>query len=124
MADPHLPFYYAHRTDLKRFAEALIGEIANRCEGKKLTSGHEMAEFIRNTIVLSGSVMPDEVDLANDHIEREMAIRLKHRRPFNLVPRGSCHNCDGLVKPAHLFCDADCRDDYERVQKAKARAGR
>ncbi|MDN2678480.1 hypothetical protein [Janthinobacterium sp. SUN033] len=41
-----------------------------------------------------------------------------------LVAQGCCHYCDEPLAPALLFCDADCRDDYDKEQAAKARAGR
>jgi hypothetical protein len=50
--DPELPFYYAHKSDLKRFAEHIIEELAKRCETQKITTGHEIAAFIKNTVVL------------------------------------------------------------------------
>jgi hypothetical protein len=41
-----------------------------------------------------------------------------------LIPTGACLNCDNEVPEAKLFCDADCRDDFEHRQAAKRRAGR
>ncbi|MDO8069998.1 hypothetical protein O3299_00540 [Janthinobacterium sp. SUN176] len=42
----------------------------------------------------------------------------------SLVTHGCCHYCDEPLVPALLFCGVDCRDDYDKEQAAKARAGR
>lgn len=37
-----------------------------------------------------------------------------------LAPCGRCYNCnDRLKKDVPLFCDIDCRDDYERINKKR-----
>jgi hypothetical protein len=41
-----------------------------------------------------------------------------------LLHSGYCYYCDEKVRSPHLFCDLDCRDDWEREQKLKALAGR
>ena len=55
------------------------------------------------------------------------------RRPFRglaavrsrsaLMAHGCCHYYDEALGPALLFCGVDCRDDYDKEQAAKARAG-
>lgn len=40
-----------------------------------------------------------------------------------LVAGGACHNCLEPVSPGSVFCDADCRDDYELRRKAAERNG-
>lgn len=55
--------------------------------------------------------MPDIADQADDEIEQTLQRALRARAP-ELVPRGTCHNCDQPVR--RLFCDLDCRDDWER----------
>ncbi len=46
------------------------------------------------------------------------------RRQVRLVADCRCHYCDEPVGPVALFCGVDCRDDYDKEQAAKARAGR
>jgi len=35
-----------------------------------------------------------------------------------------CHFCDETLQPEILFCNDDCRDDYEKEEAARARNGR
>lgn len=62
--------------------------------------------------------MPDIADRANDLMELDQKIALSHRKKGGLKPIGCCYNCS---EPLHkgLFCDADCRDDYERREGSK-----
>ncbi len=57
--------------------------------------------------------MVDDVDIASevemDRINRLLASRI--RETLSYV--GMCHNCLEPLAEAH-FCDADCRDDYEK----------
>lgn len=73
--------------------------------------------------------MADEVDVANDSVERalQQAIARVRTTPV-LPPKGSCYFCEEPLepfvqdgKPVHrkLFCDRDCAEDWEREQKAK-----
>ena len=57
----------------------------------------------------------DIVDDAQAVEELELAINLsKARRPrVTLIACGSCYNCESIVPDGHLFCDSDCRDDFE-----------
>ena len=58
----------------------------------------------------------DDADLTQERMEKEMAMRLRMRRP-ELSPTGSCHNCSEAVLADARFCDVDCRHDYERREK-------
>ena len=59
----------------------------------------------------------DDADLTQERMEKEMALRLTVRRPV-LPPTGHCHNCDDDLQAGRLlFCDPDCRDDWEKRQK-------
>lgn len=62
--------------------------------------------------------MADIADKANDHIERENAGLLAKRLPTGPAACGACHFCGEEVHGEARFCDADCRDDYEREQRA------
>ncbi len=72
-----------------------------------------------------GTDVADIVDTANDHAELllRMSVAQQQRRA-RLLPRGTCLCCDAPVLPAVMFCDADCREDWEREQAARARNGR
>jgi len=73
--------------------------------------------------------MADEVDVANDSVERalEQALRAVRSTPV-LPPKGTCYFCEEELEPVEeggkavhkkLFCDRDCADDWEREQKAR-----
>lgn len=58
--------------------------------------------------------MPDIFDRAQDHIERVLPLQLAVRKPVKAQPNGRCHNCREPISSIMLYCDADCREDYER----------
>ncbi|EEN5588745.1 DUF2116 family Zn-ribbon domain-containing protein [Salmonella enterica subsp. enterica serovar Mountpleasant] len=63
--------------------------------------------------------MADEADIAGD-IERTRLDALILNRERHLLPAtGHCYNC-GEPIPVGLFCDADCRDDYDKRKKLDA----
>lgn len=69
--------------------------------------------------------MSDHIDNTDKIIFAEVARGLAavRGRPA-LVAHGACHYCDEPLAPGLPFCNVDCRDDYEKEQAAKARAGR
>ena len=56
--------------------------------------------------------------------ERERSIAAARRVGKLLEANGACHWCGEALRAGKRFCDADCRDDYERQEKMKARNGR
>lgn len=61
--------------------------------------------------------MSDDADVTGDRMEAEMemsrrALAVSNKR--ELLPLGLCYNCDEKVESKQLFCDADCRKDWER----------
>lgn len=61
--------------------------------------------------------MPDFIDRAQDHIEREAPhIIARSRKPVLHHANGKCHNCDEAIDQG-LYCNADCRDDFEKRQR-------
>ena len=68
--------------------------------------------------------MSDHVDNTDKIIFAEVVRGLAavRGRPA-LVAHGACHYCDEPLAPGLPFCNVDCRDDYEKEQAAKARAG-
>lgn len=65
--------------------------------------------------------MADEADHAQELEQLALDHALAARRPgVRLAPRGFCHNCNGPVEAPRIFCDKDCADDYESLQRAKS----
>lgn len=61
--------------------------------------------------------MSDEIDQAVEREELHRAIALNTRRPSGPSFVGECHNCGQELAYPKRFCDADCRDDYERAAR-------
>ncbi|MFZ4171374.1 hypothetical protein ACEV60_22390 [Enterobacter ludwigii] len=55
----------------------------------------------------------DEVDLASQAEQMRLEHLLRSRTRGSLPMTGLCHNCSAPLKDVH-FCDADCRDDYDK----------
>ncbi len=65
----------------------------------------------------------DEADRAQFEIERSLQQAIRSRKPVDQPFTGCCYWCESEISIG-AFCDADCRDDYERDAAARARAGR
>jgi hypothetical protein len=68
----------------------------------------------------------DDADRAKE-IEQmtiDLAIAAACSSTSGLSPCGVCYYCDAIVPPGCRFCDADCRDDHERQQRAEKIAGK
>ena len=67
--------------------------------------------------------MADEADIASmveaQHLS--MAIQAQRAGRVQLQATGNCHYCDAEV--SHLFCDADCRNDFEREATLRKKLG-
>jgi hypothetical protein len=63
--------------------------------------------------------MADITDDATDQELKftELAIQAARACRPQLPRNGRCHNCEELVEG--LFCDADCRQDWEKRQRAR-----
>ena len=69
--------------------------------------------------------MADEVDQAQEHIEREAAVLIAAtRRREGPTPTGRCHYCDEILGDTDRWCDIGCRDHWQREQARAAVAGR
>lgn len=59
----------------------------------------------------------DPLDVANEAtqaaIDRAISLIRKNQEETRLKPRGRCYNCEEKVLGKGLFCDGDCRDDYQ-----------
>jgi hypothetical protein len=65
--------------------------------------------------------MSDDIDRAQTEIDFFLAQAINNR-PAHLKPSGSCLFCEMQLigiegEYPKLFCDVDCRDDFERQQK-------
>lgn len=63
--------------------------------------------------------MPDEADYANGRVALRDKIALKVRKPEGPLPTGFCYNCVEPLPDGHRWCDADCRDDWEKLNANK-----
>lgn len=71
----------------------------------------------------------DDFDRASELETRERAAAVEAARAraaaeARTTPAGSCANCGELLEGDKRFCDQDCRDQYERRARARARNGR
>lgn len=58
--------------------------------------------------------MADEIDKGNETAEQTLRLQIAQARLVrSLLPVGRCYNCDESVDHNRLFCDADCREDYD-----------
>lgn len=68
----------------------------------------------------------DPLDFAGELQQREIEARLeahRNRTEKTLVEKGFCYNCSEPLSTG-TFCDTDCRDDYDYIQKRnKANGG-
>jgi hypothetical protein len=65
--------------------------------------------------------MADIIDDANDLADLYQELQIKKARAQLNVNKfehtGFCINCEEVVKSPRIFCDGDCRDDFERRKK-------
>ncbi len=52
--------------------------------------------------------------------DTQTAIAAARQSGSKLESRGTCYACDEELK-GRLFCNADCRDEWERLQKLRSR---
>jgi hypothetical protein len=66
--------------------------------------------------------MADDADRADAQIEQQLEAARSVRQP-SLSYTGRCHYCGAITGGGRRFCDADCRDDWQRDRIARARNG-
>ena len=62
------------------------------------------------------AVMTDEIDHANDQVQRYADAKIKEIRSKAVIPEnrtGKCLWCREPVPDKRRWCDADCRDEME-----------
>ena len=67
--------------------------------------------------------MADIIDDANEAAEMHLRAAQSRRLPEGPRSTGFCHNCEEMLDhPGARWCDTECRDDWERTQKAEVNA--
>lgn len=62
----------------------------------------------------------DELEQQTIELHFQQAMNNVKKMNTRLEPTGDCYNCDEpLEKVDQLFCDAYCRDDYEKRKRAE-----
>jgi hypothetical protein len=71
-----------------------------------------------------GVSLSDALDRADVEIQRTIDMGIANARANlagsrRLPPKGYCYNCDEPFPGDNekIFCDSDCRDDYERINE-------
>ena len=61
----------------------------------------------------------DQCDIADLEIQRSLDRAIEHIKKSNsLKPKGACYDCGSVIESG-LFCDKDCRDEYEWFNSMK-----
>lgn len=69
--------------------------------------------------------MTDDADSSDAKIEAAILEGIRRVREGKALPwTGECHYCEDAVPEPLRFCDADCRDDYERIEHSRRLRGR
>ena len=66
----------------------------------------------------------DIIDQGNEAAEIFRNASLSQRQPEGPTSTGYCLNCDARLAPKLRWCDAGCRDDWEKAQRAVRMAPR
>ena len=67
------------------------------------------------TKAVGGKLFPSlPIEQAASRVADCLNIDRRHQR---LIPCHRCHNCEASLPAGFLFCDTDCRDDYQRRAK-------
>jgi len=68
--------------------------------------------------------MPDDLDRAAEHEQLQRSLSLAQaltHAPRGPLATGSCLYCEATLDEGLRWCDAECRDGWEKLQKAKDR---
>ena len=60
--------------------------------------------------------MSDDVDTSNDRWDWYVSMKIRENAAYKPVAEytGQCLYCDASVPEGHRWCDADCRDGWQR----------
>lgn len=58
--------------------------------------------------------MADIADNADSTVELTLQLQLAQRKPVGPQATGFCLNCQEPMAPGHRWCDAECRDVWEK----------
>lgn len=58
--------------------------------------------------------MADEIDMAFEREAMQLSMNIAKRKPEAPAARGECFTCNATLPPDHRWCDAECRDEYEK----------
>ncbi len=67
--------------------------------------------------------MPDDFDRAAEHeqLQRTLSLAQTLTRPAGPLATGRCLFCETTVAEGLRWCDADCRDGWQKERDARAR---
>jgi len=63
--------------------------------------------------------MSDDIDRAQNEVERLHAEAMRLVKPAGPVATGRCLYCDEILDDHARWCDGDCRDQWERLKTRK-----
>lgn len=65
--------------------------------------------------------MSDVIDQAceREQVDRDIAIA-QQARHVGMPATGQCYYCEAPLLNAGCFCNVDCRDDYELLERSNA----
>lgn len=60
--------------------------------------------------------MADQVDVANDwnSLHNDMLVKAARSKPLEVEATGACLFCEEPVEAPKRWCDAECRNEWER----------
>ena len=67
--------------------------------------------------------MADTIDDANHQAELALQLQLRQRRETGPAATGRCLFCTTPLSQGMRWCDAQCRDAFERLQRNGRRNG-
>ena len=59
--------------------------------------------------------MSDDIDRAQDEVERATAEAMKMRKSDGPRPTGMCHYCGEILDDVARWCDIGCRDAWQEL---------
>lgn len=62
----------------------------------------------------------DELEQQAIEINFQQAMNNVKKQNLRLQSNGFCHNCEENVDAGQVFCDVDCREDYEKRKRAES----